>query len=139
MGGKEPTCQCRRHKRQGFDSWVSKIPWSRAWPPTPVFFPGESHGQRSLAGYGPWCRKESDTTEAKEHAHAHTHAQNPQGIVSKTPTDKEIYGCSSPLCKMSEYLYIAHFKSSLDYLKYLIHCKCYVNCCWHMAKSSFAF
>ena len=50
--GKEPACQCRRHKRRGFDPWVGKIPWRRAWQPTPVFSPGESHGQRSLAGYG---------------------------------------------------------------------------------------
>ena len=31
-----------------------KIPWRRKWQPTPVFLPGQSHGQRSLAGYGPW-------------------------------------------------------------------------------------
>ena len=41
-GGKEPACQCRRHKRRGFDPWVWKIPWSRAWQPTPVFLPRES-------------------------------------------------------------------------------------------------
>ena len=46
--GKEPTCQCRRHKRCRFVPWVGKIPWRRAWKPTPVFLPGESHGQRSL-------------------------------------------------------------------------------------------
>ena len=34
--GKESTCQCRRHKRSGFDPWVRKIPWRRKWPPTPV-------------------------------------------------------------------------------------------------------
>ena len=33
--------------------WVRKIPWRRAWQPTPVFLPGESHGQRSLVGHGP--------------------------------------------------------------------------------------
>ena len=49
----EPTCQYRRHKRCQFDPWVGKIPWSRAWQPTPVFLPGEPHGQRSLAGYSP--------------------------------------------------------------------------------------
>ena len=37
--------------------------WRRKWQPTPVFLPGESHGQRSLAGYSPWGGKESDTTE----------------------------------------------------------------------------
>ena len=41
-----------------------KIPWRRAWQPTPVFLPGESHGQRSLSGYSPWGRKELDTIEA---------------------------------------------------------------------------
>ena len=50
-GGKEPTCQCRRHERHGFDPWVRKISWRRARQPTPVFLPGESHGQRSLVGY----------------------------------------------------------------------------------------
>ena len=35
--------------RHGFSPWVGKIPWRRAWQPTPVFLPGESHGQRSLA------------------------------------------------------------------------------------------
>ena len=52
-----------RHKRRGFNPWVGKIPWRRAWQPTPVFLPGESHGQRSLAGCSPWGRKESDRTE----------------------------------------------------------------------------
>jgi len=50
--------QCRNHRRCGFDPWAGKIPWRRAWQPTPVFLPGESHGQRSLASYSPWCRKE---------------------------------------------------------------------------------
>ena len=40
--GKEPACQCRRCKRLGFDSWVAKVPWRRAWRPIPVFLPGES-------------------------------------------------------------------------------------------------
>ena len=47
---KEFTCQCRR---LGFDPWVRKIPWRRAWQPTPVFLPGKSQGQRSLAGHSP--------------------------------------------------------------------------------------
>ena len=44
--GKHPACP-RRHKRCRFDPWVGKIPWRRAWQPTLVFLPGESHGQRS--------------------------------------------------------------------------------------------
>ena len=61
--GKEPACQCRRHKRCGFDPWIRKNPWRREWHPTPVFLPGELHGQRILAGYSPRGCKESDTTE----------------------------------------------------------------------------
>ena len=51
--GKEPACQCRRLKRHRFDPWVGKIFWRWAWQPTPVFLPGESHGQRNLASYSP--------------------------------------------------------------------------------------
>ena len=50
-------------KRSRFDPWFGKIPWRRKWQPTPVFLPGESHGQRSLVAYSPWGRKESDMTE----------------------------------------------------------------------------
>ena len=55
LSGKEFACQCRRH---GFHPWVRKIPWRRKWQPTPVFLPGEFHGQRGLEGYSPWgCKK----------------------------------------------------------------------------------
>ena len=52
------------NKRLRFDPWIGKILWRREWKPTLLCFPGESHEQRSLVGYSPWCRKESDTTEA---------------------------------------------------------------------------
>ena len=58
--GKESTCQRWRCR---FDPWVEKIPWRRKWQCTPVFLLGESHEQRSLAGYSPWGPKELDTTE----------------------------------------------------------------------------
>ena len=61
--GKEHAYQCRRHKRRVFHSWVGKIPWRRKWQPIPAFLPGDSHGQRSLVGYSPRGRIESDTTE----------------------------------------------------------------------------
>ena len=63
--GKESTCQCRRHRRPGFDLSVRKIPWRRKWQPTLVFLPGKSHGQRILVGYSPWGPEESDMTEHK--------------------------------------------------------------------------
>ena len=56
--------QCRRHRRCGFDPWVRKILWRRAWQPTPVFLPGESQGRGSLVGCRLWGCTESDTTEA---------------------------------------------------------------------------
>ena len=46
-----------------------EAPWRRAWQPTLAFLPGESHGQRSLAGYSPWGCQESDTTEVTECIH----------------------------------------------------------------------
>ena len=54
---KGPACQCRRFKRCGFKPWVGKIPQSRKWQPTPVFLPGDSHGQRSLKGYSLWSHR----------------------------------------------------------------------------------
>ena len=59
---------CLLCRRPGFDPWVGKIPWRRKWQPTPVFLPGESHGRRSLVGFSPRGRKESDTTE-RLHSH----------------------------------------------------------------------
>ena len=50
-------------RRPGVSPCVRKIPWRRKWQPTPLFLPGESSGQRSLVGCGPWGRKESDTTK----------------------------------------------------------------------------
>ena len=65
-----------------FDPWVEKIPWRRAWKPTPVLLPGESNGQRSLVGYSPWGLKEWDTTEhACTHTHTHTHTPLPSSLI----------------------------------------------------------
>ena len=56
-----------RCRRCGFDLWDGKIPWRKKWQPTPIFLPGKSHGQRSLAGYSAWGGKESDTTKQQNH------------------------------------------------------------------------
>ena len=48
---KEPACNAGEPR---FGPWVGKIPWRRERQPTPAFVPGESHGQRNLAGYSPW-------------------------------------------------------------------------------------
>ena len=57
----------------GFDPWIGKISWNRKWQPAPIFLPGLSHGQRSLAGCNPWGRKELDTPERlSTHVHFHS-------------------------------------------------------------------
>ena len=71
--GKESACDAGDTRHQ-FDPWVRKIPWRRAWQPTPVLLPEESHGQRSLAG----CKK-LDVTEATEHSTA----QHTKGLKHK--------------------------------------------------------
>ena len=63
MGGSDGKSICLQCGRPGFEPWVGKIHWRRKWQPTPVFLPGKSHGQRSLAGYSPRGRKELDTTK----------------------------------------------------------------------------
>ena len=67
-----PANLCRGHKTLRFDPWVGKIPWRRAWQPTPVFWPGESHGQRK------WWATVHEVTESQTRlkrlsARAHTH------------------------------------------------------------------
>ena len=54
------------YERSGFDPWVRKIPWRRAWQPIPVFLLGESHGQKSLVAYSAWSGR-------VRHEWAHTH------------------------------------------------------------------
>ena len=87
--GKEPTCQCRRCERHRFYHWVEKIPWSRKQQPIPIFLLEKSNGQKSLVGYSPWCRKESDTTE---------HAHVPLSIFQTTAFAPS-HGVSAYACK----------------------------------------
>ena len=70
ISGKEPDCQRRRHKRLWFDPWVRKIPWTRAWQPTPVFLPGEFHGQRTW-----WVQSTGSHKSWKQLRWLSTHAE----------------------------------------------------------------
>ena len=65
----------------GFDPWVRKIPCRREWQPTPACWPVESHGQRSLVGYSPWGRRESDMTE-RLRTHARVNKASMQTVLS---------------------------------------------------------
>ena len=78
------------------DSWVGKIPWRRAWQPTPVFLPGESHGQRSLVGCSSWGHTELDITEWLTHqatSWKHTHFFSRKFLISSVFNKFEI-SCS---------------------------------------------
>ena len=72
----------RECKRSGFNPWVRKIPWRRAWQPTPVFLPGESLGQRSLAGYSPQGRRVGHDWRDLARTHACTQLINNVVTVS---------------------------------------------------------
>ena len=88
--GEGPTYQCRRHKRPRLHLWVWKIPRRRKGQPTPLFLPGELHGQRSLVGYSPQGHscKELVTTER-------THTQTVQTFLILFGT---IYHVLFPYC-----------------------------------------
>ena len=63
LGGAEGKASaCNAGDLGSIPGW-GRFPWRRKWQPTPVFLPGKPHGWRSLVGYSPWSRKESDTTE----------------------------------------------------------------------------
>ena len=97
FGDKELACQCRRHRRHGLDPWVGKIPWRRAGQPTPVFLPGESHGQRGLVSYSPWGHKESDTTERLSTAKGVNFSLSGCGAHLARAGHKSLAGPSFPL------------------------------------------
>ena len=109
-----PTCKCAHICAGGFpggantkgsacnagrfNPWIGKIPWRRKRQPTPVFLPGESHGQRSLAGYSPrsqsrtrlsdfaftffGCLKHSSQRDGSQRVTAPDSSQGPNGCVS---------------------------------------------------------
>ena len=107
---KQPAWQYRRCKRHR----VGKNPWKREWQPTPVFLPGESHGQRSLLGYCPrggrvrhdW----SDLAHVRVHTHTHSHTQciSFNASLSNLPTLSFFHWVQKSV------LYICVFRRSLD-------------------------
>ena len=79
---------CLQCRRSGFSPWVWKIPWRREWLPSPVFLPGEFHGQsRTLVGYSPWGHKELNMAKqlsilSYTHTHTHTHTQTIMSMMN---------------------------------------------------------
>ena len=86
VSGKEPACQCKRCKGHDLNPQVGKIPWRRAWQPTPIFLPGESHGQRSLVGYSPWVTQSwTRLRQLSMHTHVYIYMV-PGWLTGKEPT-----------------------------------------------------
>ena len=73
--GAQPVKNQAAMQEPRFDPWVQKLLWRREGLPTPVFSPGEFHGQRRLADYSPWACKEFVTTERLRYIHTHTRYQ----------------------------------------------------------------
>ena len=73
--------------------------WRRKWQPTPVFLPGEFHGQRSLEGYSPCCHQRVDTTEGlnsnnKKRAEDHCHCSLKDQVLAIHPEEEKAYSLS---------------------------------------------
>ena len=124
--GKEPAWEYRRCKRCGFDLWVGKIPWRRAWQPTPVFLPGKSHGQRNLAGYNPQGHRELDKIKTAQHACMHVYICIYVHMCMHVCIYLYKYKCTC----VYKFMYIrAHIIKSATYIKIFV-------CCRSVAKSS---
>ena len=102
---KNPVLQCGR---PGFDPWVGKIRWRRAWQPTPVFLPGESHGQRRLAGYSPLSPRVGDNWATKHAASRDGHPHIPHTLyhhhwIPAFPRAQALfYSLNYPFCTWHE-------------------------------------
>ena len=72
-------------RRPRFYSWVRKIPWRKAWQPSPVFLPGESHGQRNQAGYSPWGHRVEHNNDHAQHIYQSNH-YNPSAFLPTSRT-----------------------------------------------------
>ena len=100
-----------------FNSWVRKIPWRMEWKPTPVFLPGEFHGQRSLAGYSPWSQKESVVTDRLTLvlSSASLVLTFPWRVPQSHISGKEKQRWLQPLWRMREHTHKSQLRRGLDW------------------------
>ena len=118
---KTPTCQYRRCQRCRFDPWVGKIPWRRSWQPTPVFLPGELHGQSSLAGYSPWDHEELDTSERKGDGHI----TNPAAISFFTFKERRRINCTCKFLPVIKSVFLlGKYSCDMNEKKWIIFTEC---------------
>ena len=91
LSGKEPDCQCRRHKGRRFNLWVGKMSWRREWQSTPVFLPGKFHGQR-----GAWWATVHGVTKGHIHnsppgTHHHHYRKFITGEINQFFTKRSLF------------------------------------------------
>ena len=106
---------CLQCGRPGFNPWVRQIPWRRKWQPTPVFLPGESHGRRSLVGYSPWGRKESDMTEWLHFHFLHSCLENP---IDKGAWRATVHGVAKELDTTEQLTHNTHTRKRGELLNF---------------------
>ena len=101
MSGASRVAQMVKHLPAMQETWVQSLgqeePLEKEWQPTPVFWPGISHGQKSMVGYSPWGPMELDTTEQLTHTHTHN---------GSTP---DIFQIINLLCVQPQNLYSSIF------------------------------
>ena len=91
LSGEESACH---YRRRGLDPWVRKIPWRRKWQPTPVFLPGECHGQRSLAGYSPQgCKRIGYVVTKQQQQHLSLVPALCEGVISSELYSWDVHSC----------------------------------------------
>ena len=107
------------------DPWVRKIPWRRKWQPTPVFLPGKSHRQRSLAGYSSQGCQESDITErTRTHTGMAVAMENSMVVPSKIKNRTAVQGRNSTLGEYPILGYLSENKNtnSKRHMQPYVHC-----------------
>ena len=102
LSSKESACQCRIHRRCGFSLRIGKLPWRRAWQPTPVFLPRESPWTEEPGGLqsiGSWRvgHEWSDLAHMGAHTHTYTHTHKVHHMITVTSsTDKATESLATP-------------------------------------------
>ena len=114
-----------QYGRPGLDPWVGKIPWRRDRLPTPVFLPGECHGQRSMVGYSPWGLKESDMTERLKHSTSCLlHVIYISSVQSNLSASDNLYLSPFPTANITTSVLpqiIRHWDSYIKCLIFIVH------------------
>ena len=126
---KEPACQCRRW---GFNPWVGKIPMRRKWQPTPLFLPGESHGQKSLADYSSrGCKVRHDWSSKQQKQQAVLLLTSPWMMVTTERLDlKSMHYCTKVEGGRKGNL---SFSPSVSQLEMIWQHKCHISNVWMIA------